>query len=285
MTLDGAMLAYRSTDPERPGLYAISTAASGLVITRSGAIYHSGAISNSGTISNSGAISNSIAISDSGAISDSIVIGDSGIITITTDPEAQYPTWSPEGTQVAYATYDSEQEDWFIYIVDLTSQEPPRLIRQGRWPSWGIGGLLAFVGCSGENRCGIHVYDPLTQGLNRLTASGQDKAPTWSPNGDALVYMSDVGGLSSNLYAVNLDGYVWQITKNISTDIAPVWSPDGEYTAYVTNHRVDWMIYRTPLRGDYMQKERLTLLGVESAEWTRFRLAWVEPIIQLADLP
>ena len=65
--------------------------------------------------------------------------------------------------------------------------------------------------------------------------------------------------------------------------MVPVWSPDGAYIAYVTNHRVDWMIYKTPLRGDYMQKERISIVGGESAEWSRFRLNWIEPILQLAD--
>jgi tetratricopeptide (TPR) repeat protein len=259
LTLDGTMLAYRSTVPGRPGLYAIHTVDSGIVISGSAAITGTGTISASA--------------------------GVDGVITITTDIEAQYPTWSPDGTQVAYTTYDPAQEDWFIYMADLETGAAPRLIRQGQWPSWGPGGLLAFTACAGENGCGIHVYDPDTGQLSRLTASEEDQAPTWSPSGDALVYASDVGGMSSNLYAVNLDGYVWQITRNLSTDVAPVWSPDGGYVAYVTNHRTDWMVYKAPLWGDYLQKERIIVVGLESAAWTRFKLSWIEPILRLVDQP
>ncbi|MBN1581496.1 MAG: tetratricopeptide repeat protein [Anaerolineae bacterium] len=261
VTLDGSMLAFRSVDPDRPGLYAVSTAGSGVVVSRTAAM------------------------SETGAIDSRSIIGEGGGVTLTTDVEAQYPTWSPDGRQVAYSVYDPEQEEWFIYVVDLANRGQPRLLRQGRWPNWGAGGLLAFTACNGENHCGIHIYDPVTQQVTTLTASVQDKVPVWSPSGDALVYMSDVGGMSSNLYAVNLDGYVWQITRNLSTDAVPVWSPDGAYIAYVTNHRVDWMIYKAPLWGDYMQKERLAVAGVEGAEWTRFRLGWIEPILKPADQP
>lgn len=261
VTLDGALLAYRSVDPERPGLYAIGVAASGVVVSRT------------------------IATTKVNAIDSSSILGDGGMITITTDVEAQYPTWSPDGTQVAYTTYDVEKQDWFIYIVDLKNRKAPRLIRQGKWPSWGNGGRLAFITCSDETHCGIHLYDPTRQQIISLTASAQDTAPAWSPDGNTLAYASDESGVSFNIYAVNLDGYVWQITRNISTNVVPVWSPDGAYIAYVTNHRTDWMAYKTPLRGDYLQVERLTVVGAEGAEWTRFRLVWIEPILMPASPP
>ncbi len=255
LTLNGALLAYRSTAPEHPGLYAIDTAAHGLVI------------------------------SGSAAITTSLLISRNEIITITTNAQAHYPTWSPDGAQVAYTAYDDEKENWFIYIVDMTHPGAPQRIHQGEWPSWGPTGLLAFTGCNGDNSCGIYLYDPDQRTFTRLTASSQDKAPTWSPTGRTLVYMSDVGGISSNLYAVNTDGYVWQITQNISTDAVPVWSPDEQTIAYVTNHRNDWTIYTTLPKGDYLQKTRIAIVGAESADWPKFRLQWIAPVVRLADRP
>jgi hypothetical protein len=282
LTLDGSMLAYRSTDPQRPGLYAVR------VVDVGGVISDSAAIS-----STAGA---SVAISGS-----AVMPGE--VITITEEGEAYYPTWSPDGKRVAYALYDPQKEDWFIYVADLGGSaassvgpaannrrdgEALRFLHQGEWPTWGPTGWLAFTACSGEqleNRedCGIHIYNPDSGELRQLTASIHDRAPAWSPSGDEIVYTSDVGGISFNLYVVHVGGYVRQITRNLSTDTMPVWSPDGQRIAYVTNHSNGWSVYLVhPYSG---HEQRIAVLGAESAEWSRFRLSWVAPIVWLAGEP
>ncbi len=228
LTTDGRFLAYRSTAPERPGLYALDV------------------------------ISNTV-------------------ITITTVAEAYYPTWSPDGGQVAYALYDTDAEEWFIYIAKLEAQASPRRIHQGEWPSWGPDGLLAFTTCTGEEECGIHIYDPKSGTLHRLTASRQDRAAAWSPSGDEIVYMSDVGR-SLNLYVVHAkSGYVRQITRNLFADTVPIWSPDGQRIAFVTNRDDNWSVYTIHPYGG--QAKHIAILGAGSAEMSAFRLAWVGTVI------
>ncbi len=228
LSTDGRLLAYRSTVPDRPGLYAMDIV--------------------SGTV-----------------------------FTITTSPEAHHPTWSPDGKQLAYALYDTDAEEWFIYITQLDARATPRRIHQGEWPSWGPDGRLAFTACTGEQKCGIHIYNPTTGKLHRLTASRQDRAAAWSPGGQEIVYMSDVGR-SLNLYVVHAaSGYVRQITRNLFTDIAPVWSPDGQRIAFVTNRDDNWSVYTIHPYGG--QARRIAVLGAESAEVSAFRLAWTASVI------
>ncbi len=258
LTLDGQLVAYRSTDPERPGLYAASTVSTGITLSATAGL--------TGT----------------GVSTATLSLFANGAITITTDAGAQYPTWSPDGTQVAYTVHDADNEAWYIYIYNLTTQAAPKLIRQGQWPNWGPTGLLAMTTCLGENQCGIYSYDPANGTLIQLTASSQDKAPVWSADGKLIVYMSDIGKVSFNLYAVDTNGYVWQVTRNISTDAMPIWSPDGDYVAYVTNHKYDWTVYLTPPRGNYEDKQRIAVLGAESVDWMRFRIQWIEPVLRPA---
>ncbi|MBN1937658.1 MAG: PD40 domain-containing protein [Anaerolineae bacterium] len=259
LTPDGQLLAYRSTDPERPGLYAMSTISTGI------------------------ALSITAPLTDTGVSTATLALFADGSITITTNAEAQYPTWSPDGSQIAYTAYDVDKEEWYIYIFNLNTQAAPKLIRQGQWPNWGPTGLLAMTTCQGENHCGIYLYDPAIDKLAQLTASSQDLAPTWSPDGKLIVYMSDIGKISFNLYAVDINGYVWQITRNISTDSMPIWSPDSNTVAYVTNHKYDWTIYLTPPRGKYEDKQRIAVLGAESVDWTHFRIQWIAPILKPAN--
>jgi tetratricopeptide (TPR) repeat protein len=249
LTLDGRMLAYRSTDPKRPGLYAIPLASSS-------------------TVSHS--------IEPTATASIRPANGASPVITITTKDDAHSPTWSPDGKRIAYALYEPDKEDWFIYVASIGDPES-RLIHQGEWPSWGPNGLLAFTTCSAENTCGIHIFDFNSWQLHKLTNSIQDRAATWAPSGQELVYTSDIGR-SFNLYVVHAEtGAVRQITRNLFTDVMPVWSPDGQRIAYVTNRNDDWVVYTLhPFGG---QEKQIASLGASSADWQQLQLAWTAAIV------
>lgn len=254
LTLDGTLLAYRSNDPESPGLFVLPLA-TGTEITGT-----TTAAQITGT-----------------------TVTPSLEITITTEMDVHYPTWSPDATRVAYAQYDAEQEDWFIYVALADGTTPPRRIHQGEWPVWGPDGQLAFTTCTGEDLCGIHLFDPASWKLRKLTNSLQDRASGWSPSGDELVYTSDIGR-SNNLYVVNAQsGHVRQITRNLFTDIVPIWSPDGQRIAYVTNRDDEWAIYTVHPYGD--QQERIAILGAESADPQRFRLSWGAKVIRPLKAP
>ncbi len=246
LTLDGTMLAWRSTDPTRPGLYAAPVISLGAVI------------------------------SSSQPVSPTDMAG--GMITVTTDIEAQYPAWSRDGQRVAFASYDNDKKDWFIYVFDVRSKTLRR-IQQGNWPDWGNGDWVSFTACDSANKCGIRIYDLKTQEMHMLTASSRDQATVWAPSAQELVYMSDVDGISLDLYGVRTDGWVRRITYNLSVDAMPAWSPDGQRVAYVTNHRNRWAIYTVHPWGG--QEEQIAVIGAISAEWSRFRLAWIAPVIRL----
>jgi tetratricopeptide (TPR) repeat protein len=255
LTLDGTMLAYRSNDPEHPGLYVVPLAGSS-------------AITATGT---------------STSTVPPVTVRTGTAITITTESEVHSPTWSPDGTRIAYAQHDADQESWFIYIALADGTTPPRRIHQGEWPAWGPDGLLAFTTCSGEELCGIHLFDPASWDLRKLTNSLQDRASGWSPSGDELAYTSDIGR-SNNLYVVHAtSGTVRQITRNLFTDVMPVWSPDGQRIAYVTNRDDDWAIYTVHPYGD--RQQRIAILGAESADPQRFRLSWVAKVIRFPGAP
>lgn len=264
LTLDGSMLAYRSTDRERPGLYAVPVL--------------SEAEQESASLESSPALSATTAIT---AAFEVVSLGTP--ITITTEAEAHSPTWSPNGTRLAYSQYDDEEQAWLIYIALPDGVTPPRRIHQGEWPAWGPTGLLAFTTCSGDNLCGIHIFDPADWSLRRLTHSIQDRASGWSPSGDEIAYMSDVGR-SYNLYIVHAESsHVRQITRDLFTDIVPTWSPDGQRIAYVTNRSDDWALYTQHPYGNRL--EYLATLGEQSADAQRFRLSWVARVLQFTGLP
>jgi tetratricopeptide (TPR) repeat protein len=251
LTLDSSKLAYRSTDPGKPGLYAVEVL---------------------GEIETADAITETVT-----------AVTLSTPITITAQADAHHPTWSPDGTRIAYSQYDDQEQKWFVYIALPDGVTPPRRVYQGECPTWGPTNLLAFTTCSGEDLCGIHIFDPTDWSLRRLTNSVQDRASSWSPSGDEIVYMSDVGR-SYNLYVVHAQSsHVRQITRDLFTDIAPTWSPDGQRIAYVTNRDDDWALYTQHPYGNRL--EHLVSLGAQSADGQRFRVSWVARVLQFPDLP
>jgi Tol biopolymer transport system component len=177
--------------------------------------------------------------------------------------------------------YDEQEQAWFIYIALADGATPPRRIHQGEWPTWGPTGLLAFTTCTAADLCGIQIFDPADWSLRRLTNSVQDRASGWSPSGDEIVYMSDIGR-SYNLYVVHAEtSHVRQITRDLFSDMAPTWSPDGQRIAYVTNRDDDWSLYTQHPYGNRL--EHLTPLGEQSADGRRFRLSWVARVLRFPD--
>ncbi len=98
-----------------------------------------------------------------------------------------YPTWSPTGTEVAYAVVaGSVKTIWRKRVSGGTATS----LGAGYLPDWSPrGNLIAFVRdlAPGESRVWLH--DTLTAQANQLTVkTGAAVSPAFSPNGQHIVY-------------------------------------------------------------------------------------------------
>ena len=94
----------------------------------------------------------------------------------------------------------------------------------------------------------IYVMDTDGGNLRRLTNDpGSDSAPSWSPDGKRIVFVSDRdghvhakrGSPTSEIYVMDADGGNPQnLTNNPFHDSSPSWSPDGKRIAFHSNR--DW---------------------------------------------
>jgi Bacterial Ig-like domain (group 2)/WD40-like Beta Propeller Repeat len=134
------------------------------------------------------------------------------------------PTWSPDGSQIAFERNDANGAGIFIMSVDdLHPQAPVQIAADGANPAWSPDGRYIAFSQDGD----IWLIKPDGSDLHRLGA-GSD--PAWSPDGSSLavVRASQAGRISgADLYVMTADGSGARQLTSGKADGMPAWSPDG----------------------------------------------------------
>ncbi len=112
----------------------------------------------------------------------------------------------------------------------------------------------------GDSEWYVHVMNSDGSDRARL-AAGQSaflSAPSWSPDGSKLVFVSDVEG-QSDIWVIDVDGSnKVNLTEDEAADHSPSWSPDGHWIAFASlrDSPYWWELY--VMRPDGTDVTRLT---------------------------
>jgi len=149
-----------------------------------------------------------------------------------------HPTWSPDGTRLAYlSNKGSDYQIMGLYVMDVETEEAERLAGGlSSAASWSPDGeRLIYSKRVAANKYGSHVndlylYDLKTKKEKRLTHDLRATDPRWSPDGRFIVVVLNRDG-THNLALLGPEGkFVRTLTDNEDGTqyYLPRWSPTGE---------------------------------------------------------
>jgi Tol biopolymer transport system component len=151
--------------------------------------------------------------------------------------EDAYPTWSPDGSMIAFQT--NRDGNWDIYTIDWLGEKPANWITQhpstDERPAWSPDGvLIAFASDRSAPGRDLYVIDPGGGGTARkLTDLGSAADPAWSPDGSRIAFSARDPTGFSQIYIIDVDGTgVSEVTNSQGHSRHPCWSPDASTIAF-----------------------------------------------------
>ena len=194
------------------------------------------------------------------------------------------PCWSPDGGRVVFFSRRESDRQPRIYVYMIGEGSERNLGAIGTNPDWLPDGRIIYQGCIAEG-CGIISMNPDGTGPKLITSDASDAAPSASPDGSRIAFMSQRDG-NWEIYSVNVDGSdLRRLTEDHGQDGLPDWSPDGRSIAFVSSRTGRWSIWVMNADGTN-QRELFTVEGNgvdgivrgkpdwESRGWLEEHISW-----------
>jgi TolB protein len=172
---------------------------------------------------------------------DDVIAGTEQPRNLTNNPNTvdDDPDWSADGTKIVYTSHDVDEPDPFnavsaeIYVINADGTGAPQRLthntEEERGAAWSPDGTRIAYACRQGARFEICVMDANGDNPTQLTStvglpSTGGLTPTWSPDGQQLVFHGRTASSSNQLFVINADGTgLTQITDIPGINLIANW--------------------------------------------------------------
>ena len=172
------------------------------------------------------------------------------------------PSWSADGTQIAFASNAGGDEEIWRMAADGTG--PVQLtddLDADRGPTWSPSGAsIAFAsGSGGDAQIWAMIAGDGSDPFPITDSLGSNAGPAWSPSGAQIAFVSTRDG-NREIYTMAPDGLSQvNLTLHPGFDTTPAWSPDGTRIAFASERDGNSEIY--VMDADGTDQTRITTNG------------------------
>jgi len=147
------------------------------------------------------------------------------------------PAWSPDGTRMAYVSFQNKKPILFVQSLSANKQPAPVANYRGSnsAPAWTPDGRQLAAVLTKDGGSQIYLMNADGANLRRITFSGGiDTEPFFTPDGQSIYFTSDRGG-SPQIYRMPVSGgEPVRISVEGDYNVSPRVSPDGKTLAYIS---------------------------------------------------
>lgn len=165
------------------------------------------------------------------------------------------PSWSPDGTKLAYVSFENKRPQIFIqdiYTMNRVQMSDFKGINGS--PEFSPDGKKLALVSSKDGNPELYIMDIATKHVRRITDDRAiDTEPSWTPDGKSLIFSSERGG-KPQLYRVDLaSNKVRRLTFDGEMNLGGTVTPDGKQLVFVNRTRGNYHIARQDLATGNMQ--------------------------------
>jgi Tol biopolymer transport system component len=184
------------------------------------------------------------------------------------------PTWSPDGSQIAFVSMGDDKNHTNVKLIDLDGENISQLAEFDsyvRSVTWSPDGLHFLLELGSIDSSEIYVMDADGKNVRNLTNNENiaDGAPAWSPDSLQIAFHSyrDVYHCW-HIYMMDADGSnVKRVSNEDDCDFEPAWSPDGQYLAFKSFRNITDDIYVTKTDGSEVFRLTTDAMGYFEPDW------------------